>query len=250
MTEHAERGGREVPLAGPPQGPDAPCGEPSAGRQPPTLTDEWVVLVEAELEEGAGVIEIDQLKRLLLLLCEHGATGLWSLDRYAVQLVVPATSPEAALVTALSRWRDAVGRLELPEWRLVRAEIKSPAELEAEHRSAVQSVGVVPARTPTSADALRAAYLATRRLLACRSRAEAAGVVVDLVRQLGADVIDAADHPCALPFDLSFGDGEPRFPAADLISVARLHLEEVLPSVLLDAARVMRLVEVPLLVEP
>ena len=214
------------------------------------MTNEWVVLVEAELEDGAGSIQMAQLERLLELLCDQSASGLWSLDRYAVQLVVPATSPEAALVTALSGWRQAVGRLDLPQWRLVRAEIKSPAELEAEHRGRSEKDGLLPAHTPTSADALRAAYGATRRLLACRCRAEAAGVVADLVRQLGADVVGAAaGDRGALPFDLSFGEGQPRFPAADPISVARLHLEEVLPSVLLDAARVIRLVEPPLLVE-
>jgi hypothetical protein len=215
------------------------------------MTDEWVVLVEAELEEGAGAIEMGQLERLLGLLCEHGATGLWSTDRYAIQLVVPASSPEAALVTALSRWRHAVGHLDLPEWRLVRAEIKTPAELEAEHRAGVAAgAGAVGGRTPTSADALRAAYLATRRLLACRSREEAAEVVVDLVHQLGAEVVTAGSgDSSALPFDLSFAEGEPCYPAADPISIARLHLEEVLPSVLLDAARVVRLVEPSLLVE-
>ena len=215
------------------------------------MTDDWVVLVEAELEEGAGAIDMDQLERLLAFLCEYAATGLWSLDRYAVQMVLPATSPEAALVTALSCWRQAVGRLDLPEWRLVRAEIKSPAELEAEHHSAAGDEARSGARTPTSADALRAAYLGTRRLLTCRSRAEVAAVVVDLVRQLGAEVVgpDAAGGPCTLPFDLSFGEGDPRYPAADPISIARLHLEEVLPSVLVDAVRVVRLVEAPLLVE-
>ena len=214
------------------------------------MTDEWVVLVEAELEDGAGAIGLGQLERLLGLLCEHSASGLWSLDRYAVQLVVPGSSPEAALVAALSQWRRAVGRLDLPEWRLVRAEIKLPAELEAEHRSAAGGVGPTPTRTPTSADALGAAYVATRRLLACRSRRQAAQVVIDLVHQLGADVVGAADRDAnAFPFDLSFGEGAPCYPAADPVSVARLHLEEALPAVLLDAARVMRLVEAPLLVE-
>ncbi|HEV3401339.1 MAG TPA: hypothetical protein VG078_05915 [Acidimicrobiales bacterium] len=215
------------------------------------MTDDWVVLVEAELEEDAGAIDTGQLERLLMFLCEHAATGLWSLDRYAVQMVVPATSPEAALVTALSRWRQAVGQLDLPEWRLVRAEIKSPAELEAEHRSEAENEVRLAPRTPTSADALRAAYLGTRRLLTCRSRAEVAAVVVDLVGHLGAGVVGAAaaGDSCTLPFDLSFGEGEPLYPAADPVSIARLHLEEVLPSVLLDAARVVRLVEAPLLVE-
>ncbi|HEX2274967.1 MAG TPA: hypothetical protein VHG90_13935 [Acidimicrobiales bacterium] len=249
MSEHDERERRDLPLVGRPHGPAAAQRGPSAPLPQTTCTDEWVVLVEAELEKGAGTIEVGQLERLLELLCDQSASGLWSLDRYAVQLVVPATSPEAALVTALSGWRQAVGRLDLPQWRLVRAEIKSPAELEAEHRGGSEKEGLLPARTPTSADAVRAAYVATRRLLACRCRAEAADVVTDLVHQLGADVVGAAADRGALPFDLSFGEGQPRFPAADPISVARLHLEEVLPSVLLDAARVIRLVDPPLLVE-
>lgn len=214
------------------------------------MTDEWVVLVEAELDDGVGAIRLGQLERLLGLLCKHSASGLWSLDRYAVQLVVPASSPEAALVSALSQWRQAVARLDLPEWRLVRAEIKSPVELEAEHRSGTDSNDAGPTDAPTSEDAVRAVYLATRRLLACRSRPEAAQVVTDLVHELGAEVVSTTDRdPNALPFDLSFGDGEPCYPTADPVSVARLHLEEVLPAVLVDAARVMRLVEAPLLVE-
>lgn len=212
------------------------------------MSDKWVVLVEAELDEGQ-ILELRQLEGLLGMLCDHGPSALWSPDRYAVQLVVSGASPEAALVSGLSTWREAVARLDLPAWRLVRAEIKTPAELEAEYRTSGEAL-VGPTGTPTSEDALRAAYLATRRLLACRSRGEASKIVIGLTRQLGAEVVGGADrHPHALPFDLSFGEGEPRYPAADPVSVPRLHLEEVLPLVLLDAARVVRLLEPPLLVE-
>ena len=212
------------------------------------MTEEWVVLVEAELDEG-GVIELPALERLLGLLCDHSPSALWCVDRYAVQVVVSAASPEAALVSGLSMWRQAVDRLDLPAWRLVRAEIKTPAELEAEHRT-TREADVGPTHTPTSGDALRAASLATRTLLAGRSRREASEIVTALTRQLGAEVVGGAErHPFALPFDLSFGEGEPCYPAADPVSVARLHLEEVLPSVLLDAARVVRLLEPVLLVE-
>ena len=211
--------------------------------------DDWVVVIEVEGQEGVETLEVAQLERLLALLFDHSPAGLWSVDRYALQLVVPADSPEAALVSALSWWRQAMGRLDLPQWRLVRAEIKTPAELEAEHRAGSEP-GLPRSAAPTSEDALREAYLATRRLLACRSRREAAEVVTDLVQRLGAEVVGAAGgHPHALPFDLSLGESEPRYPAADPISIARLQVEEVLPALLLDAARVIRLVEPPLLIE-
>lgn len=214
------------------------------------MSDSWVVLVEAERHAAGTVLAIEQLDRLLDLLSEHGPSGLWSVDRYALQLVIEAPTPEAALITGLGRWREAAGQAGLAEWQLVRAEMKTPAELEAEHRAGAEdnreggTEGV-----PTSEEALRAAYVATRRLLYCGSRAAAAGIVSDLARRLGATLVDAGDDLSALPLDLSLGEARARFALADPISMARLDLEEVLPTVMLDAAQAIRLVEPPLLVE-
>lgn len=204
----------------------------------------WVVLVEAEREAAATVLAVEQLEHLLELLGDHSPSGLWSVDRYALQFVLEAPSPEAALITGLGQWREASARAGLAAWSLVRVELKTPAELEAEHRAAATDDG--PGNgAPTSDEALRAAYLATRRLLYCGSREEAAAIVSDLARRLGATLVDAGGDPSALPLDLSLGTGRPRLPVADEISMTRLDLEEVLPTAMLDATQAVRLVESP-----
>ena len=86
--------------------------------------------------------------------------------------------------------------------------------------------------------ALEAAYRATRALLHIRAPGQAVDVVVDLVAELGGRVEPAEQAgPDALPLDLSLGERPPLLPAADAYSVARLHLERVLPTVLEDARR-------------
>jgi hypothetical protein len=208
------------------------------------MTGDWVVLLEVERREGTGVLTLDHLDRLLTLLADHSPSGLWSSDRYGVQVVVPLATPDAALAAALSWWRQAVDELRLPAWRLVRAELKTPAELEAEHRSCVTRTGSGAGAGPSSDEALRAAYQATRRLLAARTRAEAAEVLATLAVTLGATLVaDDADHARALPLDLSCGEGHEVQPAAEPLSIARLDLEEVLPAVMVDAARVLRLLD-------
>ncbi|MFN2607655.1 MAG: hypothetical protein ABR511_07115 [Acidimicrobiales bacterium] len=206
------------------------------------MTNEWVVLIEAERDESGGVLTIGHLDRLLELLREHAPAGLWSADRYAIQLLVPSTGPDGALASALAWWQRAADRLGLPQWRLVRVEIKTPAELEAEHRAAAEDDRGPSG--PCSEEALRAAYLATRRLLAARSRGEAADVLVRLAAHLGATLVSGEDsHPHALPVDLSCGADRPLQPAVEPMSMARLDLEEVLPALMVDAARVLRLLD-------
>jgi len=205
------------------------------------MNEEWVVLIEAERVDGPDILSLEHLDRLLEMLEEQSPTGLWSPDRYALQLIVAASSPEEALAEGLAQWRYAVERLELAGWRLVRAELKTPAELEAEHRAAVSDPA--PA-VPSSQDALVAAYVATRQLVAAKSRRDVAEVLATLAMSLGATLVNSdALHPFALPLDLSTNDGRPVRPVIDPMSVARLELEEVLPAVMLDAARVLRLLD-------
>ena len=93
----------------------------------------------------------------------------------------------------------------------------------------------VPAVDP---DALRAAYQATRSLLALRRPNDAVDILVSLVRELGGDVVPAEGAgPDALPLDLSLGESPPLLPVADPYSVSRLNLERVLPTVVDDARR-------------
>ena len=85
---------------------------------------------------------------------------------------------------------------------------------------------------------LRSAYGATRALLFARTPGEAVDVLVALVEELGGSAVPAdGAGPDALPLDLSLGEGPPLLPVADPYSVARLHLERVLPTVVEDARR-------------
>jgi DNA-binding transcriptional MerR regulator len=94
----------------------------------------------------------------------------------------------------------------------------------------------VPLSAALEGAALEAAYSATRALLRVRRPAQAVDILVRLVRELGGDVADADQAPPeALPLDLSFGERAPLLPVAPLYSVARLHIERVLPIVLDDA---------------
>ncbi len=94
----------------------------------------------------------------------------------------------------------------------------------------------VPLSAALEGSALEAAYSATRALLRIRRPAQAVDILVRLVRELGGDVVDADGAPAdALPLDLSFGERAPLLPVAPPYSVARLHLERILPMVLDDA---------------
>ena len=94
----------------------------------------------------------------------------------------------------------------------------------------------VPLSAALEGTALEAAYSATRALLRIRRPAQAVDILVRLVRELGGEVVEAeAAPPEALPLDLSFGERAPLLPVAPPYSVARLHLERILPTVLDDA---------------
>lgn len=83
---------------------------------------------------------------------------------------------------------------------------------------------------------------ATRALLWVRSAADAHRAAEELVTALGCSVVSAAaDHPDAIPADLSFGDGDPVLPAAPAGSSEREELEVHLWRFLLDARRAIEL---------
>ena len=97
----------------------------------------------------------------------------------------------------------------------------------------------VPLSAGIDAGALEAAYAATRALLRIRRPREAVRILTRLVQDLGGEVVEAEHAPPeALPLDLSFGERAPLLPVAEPYSVARLHLERVLPTVLDDARHV------------
>lgn len=89
---------------------------------------------------------------------------------------------------------------------------------------------------------IEAVLAVTRAALRSTSPAEVRDAVVAFVRMSGGDVVSADEADvAALPFDLSFGEGEPLLPTAEKPSVVRLQLERTLPAVLDDARRIVAL---------
>jgi GGDEF domain-containing protein len=92
---------------------------------------DWIVLLEVS---GGNRSTIDA-RRFHGLVASFGPVApatLFSPDRYALQLAVRAHDAVSALSTAIDRWHRALRRCDLPDWQLVRAEVMTPAELEAE----------------------------------------------------------------------------------------------------------------------
>ena len=90
----------------------------------------WIVLLEAAGSPTDGLIDVKDLEALVRHL--NADAALHSPERYAVQLKVSGTRPIDAVDRGLSRWDDAVTALDLPRWKLVRAEVFTPEELERE----------------------------------------------------------------------------------------------------------------------
>lgn len=81
--------------------------------------------------------------------------GLYSHDRYAVQVTARATGPGEALSSVLARWMEAVRQLGLPRWRVVRTEVLTVAEFERDLGQAdhAADLGGTPIRlSPHGAD--------------------------------------------------------------------------------------------------
>lgn len=125
---------------------------------------------------------------------------------------------------------------DLRRYTSVRTLVDQGATVSAAARRAAEPAPPVPLSAALDAGALEAAYSATRALLRIRRPRQAVDILVRLVHQLGGAVVEAESAPAdALPLDLSFGERPPLLPVADPCSVARLHLERVLPTVLDDA---------------
>jgi len=194
----------------------------------------WVVLLEVQTR---AELELETVEALLAELADRFPSALYAPDRCAVQfLVEDADGPDAALVDGVAVWRRALREVAFPHGDLVRAEVKTPAELVAEydHEETAKAVSA-----PADQRALASAYEATRRLVRSTSPREAVSVLSALVRQLGGTTVrPRPNDPRILDYDLSLGEGEPMVAAADPCSIARLCLEEVLPAAAEDAKRV------------
>lgn len=108
----------------------------------------------------------------------------------------------------------------------------------------VSGTDVIDVVVRRDADALRAMVRAQHCLLEAVTVDEVVATVADLVTDLGGTVVSGAAASRAvadgraIALDLSFGAGSPVLAVADPVSVARMRLEAVLPSIVVDATSV------------
>jgi diguanylate cyclase (GGDEF)-like protein/PAS domain S-box-containing protein len=120
------------------------------------MSEKWVVLIEAEGDPAGEAIDAHAIARLLQALhCGSEGGALHCPERYALQVTVAGASPTAVLRDVVSRWTTAVRHLELPAWKLVRAEVFTVAELERQLDSASGDEGQEAPLQPVG-DAARA----------------------------------------------------------------------------------------------
>ena len=202
------------------------------------MTYAWVVLLEVSCHPGANLL-VETVEALLGRLDGRYPSALHAVDRCAVQFLVDAQSPDQALVEGLAMWCTAAGDVDFPPADVVRAEVKTPAELDAEYEEEARTL---LSHIPVDARATAAAYDFTRRLLQSRTPREVTSALQALVRQLGGVVVSPRPgDPRILTVDLCLAEAPPMAAAAEPFSVARLDLEEVLPAAIEDARRVVRL---------
>jgi hypothetical protein len=180
-----------------------------------------------------GDVGPPDLERLLGCLAEHYPSALHAEDRYALQLVVQGPAPDEALADALHLWRRALRCCGLPAWTVVRAEVKTPAELAAEYDA--EDHPAFGAGVEVDGKAILAAYRAVRRVVVASLPAEITAAVLDFVHDLGGAVVPAETRSVdAIPVDVSLGHGPPLTAVAS-DDVARRRLEELLPVLVEDA---------------
>jgi hypothetical protein len=95
----------------------------------------WIVLIEAALTAADLTVESASVERLLTVFAKHHPSAMYSRDRYVLQVVMPGSSPDEALRKVLTSWRRSVLAAGLAGFKLVRAEVMTPDELEAEAAS-------------------------------------------------------------------------------------------------------------------
>src|SRR5438270_2600368 len=196
----------------------------------------WVVLLEVACAEP-GPLAVAELESLLGRLADRHPSALQASDRYALQFLVEGDDADRALGDGVSLWRQAARDIGVPDDGVVRAEVETAAELEAEcsHEEHGPS-GCADER------ALAAADEPTRGLLRSSTPREAVSVLGALVRELGGTVLPPRPgDPRILDIDLSLGTGRPTLAAADPYSIYRLCLVDVLPAVVEEVRGVVSL---------
>ena len=177
------------------------------------------------------------------------ASALHNTDRYALQVVVEASEPMAALRVALDLHGEAVRRLRLPAWDVVRTEVMTLQELERGWDEEPIPPPVAPRRAwEMSPTFVARVHQTARALLRATSVEGLTSVLTHFIQVTGGWVVGTeGPSPWILSSDLSLGRGQPRFAAAEPFSTARLLLEEILPGLVEDANCIAELMRPPAL---
>src|SRR5947208_14279289 len=93
---------------------------------------DWVVLLEVSCV-SAPDLELETVEALLAKLADRHPSARYAPDRCAVQFLVQEDGPDRGLAAGVALWRQAAREVAFPDGDLVRAEIKTPAELVAEY---------------------------------------------------------------------------------------------------------------------
>ena len=200
----------------------------------------WVVLLEVVCPLGTSP-SVETVEALLRRLADRYPSALHSPERCAVQFLVGADTAELALAAGVGVWEPAAVAAGLPSCELVRAEVKTPAELAAEYDEDPDAQVDAP-HVPADAQATAAAYEFSRRLLRSRTPRQVVSALLALIGHLGGVIVPPCSYdPRIVDVDLSIAEGPPIAAAAEPFSVARLCLEEILPTAVEDARRMIRL---------
>jgi hypothetical protein len=204
-----------------------------------TPPQEWVVIVEATADPA---FEFHHVKQLVTRLDRWHSSGLYSLERYAVQVQVSSPTHHEALSLALAAHDEAIEALGFAPPTLLRSEVLTLGELK-------HSVGQTAAEAPVGRvfDALipTALYEATRALFRANSRAGIDQVLTRFVIAAGGTVnIGELQYFAGqVSVDLALAPGDRMFATADAASMAGLTVEQSLPALIHDAERMLAMLQ-------
>ncbi|MDQ6613364.1 MAG: hypothetical protein M3083_00990 [Actinomycetota bacterium] len=206
-----------------------------AGRAEPSgsaWVEEWIVVLEFSRAPDAPLFLISDVQSLIAHLQPWHPTALWNPDRYALQLRLPARTPDQAIQWAVAYHRDAAEAARLPPAVFDRVEILTLSDFERPW----QAPGLT---SPPGGEGLFRAelYAATRKLLAATTPAQVTETLVGFVTATGGRVErGSARHlPDTIDVDIHFGGDNACHAWAEALSVAGLAMEQFLPELFADA---------------
>jgi hypothetical protein len=197
--------------------------------------EDWVVIVEASAQPA---YQFPEVRELVARLAGRRATALYSLERYAVQLRVTAPTHHEALTIAVAAHHEAITAMGVAAPTLLRVEVMTLGEMKLGH--AESSTGTAPARV-YEALVPTAVYDATRALFQATTRAGIDRVLTGFVLAAGGSVNigELSYFPGQVSVDLGLSPDDRVYATADADSVSGLIIEQSLPTLVVDAQRML-----------